>query len=95
MTRIAGRKKYDSFALPNARGLAEYSLELLIVGAVYFALAKAGALLVATQAPISPIWPASGWALAAVLLRGLRVWRLVACRTHASAASSAKERPFP
>jgi PAS domain S-box-containing protein len=59
------------------RGLATYALELIVVGALYFAFAKLGAAL----APLHPslILPFAGGlaqplALAAVLLRGLRVW---------------------
>jgi PAS domain S-box-containing protein len=54
------------------RGLATYALELIVVGALYFGLARLGAAL----APLHPslISPVAGLALAAVLLRGLRVW---------------------
>jgi PAS domain S-box-containing protein len=54
------------------RGLATYAVELIVVGALCFGLAKLSAIL----APLHPglISPVAGLALAAVLLRGLRVW---------------------
>jgi PAS domain S-box-containing protein len=56
----------------SARGLGLYALELVIVGAVYFALAKLDAMLAANHPGVASV-PA-GVALAAVLLRGLRIW---------------------
>jgi len=58
----------------HARGPAQYALELLVVGAVYFALAKIDLTLTAIHPNPIPISPAPGFALAAVLLRGLRIW---------------------
>ena len=56
------------------RGLARYALDLAIIGVAYFVLAKVGSTLVSIHLIAVPIWPATGLALAAVLLRGLRVW---------------------
>ena len=59
---------------PHIRALAEYTLELLVVGAVYFALAKLDVALAAIHPGAIPIAPAPGFALGAILLRGLRIW---------------------
>ena len=47
---------------------------LLALGAIYFAAGKLGLALAFTHPIASPVWPASGIALAAVLLLGQRVW---------------------
>jgi PAS domain S-box-containing protein len=49
-------------------------VELLVIGAAYFVLARAGLLLASIHASATPVWPAAGLALAAILLRGIRVW---------------------
>ena len=41
---------------------------------IYFALAKIGLMLASINPSASPIWPPTGLALAALLLRGYRVW---------------------
>ena len=51
-----------------------YGLELCVIGVVYFALAKAGLMLASINPNTSPIWPPTGLALAALLLRGPWVW---------------------
>src|SRR6266481_5273975 len=58
----------------GARGLAKYAAELLVIGVAYFVLAKVGLALASIHPSATPIWPPTGLALAAVLLRGLRVW---------------------
>ena len=58
----------------NSRALAEYCAELLVIGAVYFGLAKASFLLASIHPSATPIWPPAGLALAAILLRGPRAW---------------------
>ncbi len=58
----------------RVRWPAGYALELIVIGAVYFALAKGGLLLASINPSATPIWPATGFALAAVLLRGYRIW---------------------
>src|SRR5436190_17944670 len=55
------------------RGTGTYALELVVIGAVYFILAKVGLTLASIHPSATPIWPATGLALAAVLLRGYRV----------------------
>ena len=55
------------------RHLATCLLDLLGVGALYFVLAKIGLTLASINSSTSAIWPATGFALAAVLLWGYRV----------------------
>lgn len=55
------------------RESAAYAIELAVICAIYFALAKIGLFLASINASATPIWPATGLALAAVLLRGYRV----------------------
>ena len=61
------------FALPMGGALA-YAIELCLFGIVYFLLAKFGLALASINPSATPIWPPSGFALAAVLLRGYRIW---------------------
>ena len=56
-----------------ARDLSTYLLDLLGVGVAYFVLAKIGLTLASINSSTSAIWPATGFALAAVLLWGYRV----------------------
>ena len=65
---------------PDLRGggaMLRYGLVLAAVAIVYFVLAKLGLKLASINPSASPIWPPSGWALAAVLLWGLRIWPAV------------------
>jgi PAS domain S-box-containing protein len=66
------RARLDSVAALGLRGLARYVLELIVVGASYFALAKLGAAFSSFHPGMISL-PA-GLALAAVLLCGLRIW---------------------
>src|SRR5581483_8284018 len=58
----------------DARAWAKYAAELIGIAAVYFALAKAGLLLASIHPSATPVWPPAGFALAAILLRGLAAW---------------------
>ena len=60
--------------LSHIRALARYSFEVFVVGAIYFALAKLDLALTAIHPGAVPVSPAPGFALAAILLRGLRIW---------------------
>ena len=55
------------------RGPAYWVL-LLVVAAAYFGAAKVGLTMAFLAEQVSPVWPATGIALAAVLLVGPRVW---------------------
>ena len=71
MTRLPGTK----FLLAlDPSGLAKYGLDLVVVGAAYFVLASVSLTLASLHSSAMPIWPPTGLALAAILLRGLRVW---------------------
>ncbi len=53
---------------------AAFIVELCVIGAAYFGLAKGGLALASLHPSATPIWPPTGFALAMVLLRGYRVW---------------------
>ena len=56
----------------RAAASATVLVEFIIVGTVFFGLVKAGLSLPSPVA--SPLWPPTGCALAAFLLRGYRIW---------------------
>jgi PAS domain S-box-containing protein len=66
------RPGLESLIALDLRGLAAYALELAVVGAIYFAAARLSAMLASLHP--GAITPLAGLALAAILLRGLRVW---------------------
>src|SRR5690242_4242680 len=51
-----------------------YIIELVGLGLIYLALAKIGLTLASLHPSASPIWPPTGLALAALLLRSYRLW---------------------
>src|SRR6266567_6425552 len=53
-------------------------LRLLLVFGLYFAAGKLGLSVPFTSGNVSPVWPASGVALASVLLWGYEVWPAIA-----------------
>lgn len=58
----------------SAWRLATRISELAIIAFVYFCLVKIGLALASVNPSASPVWPATGFAVAALLLRGSRVW---------------------
>ena len=74
MTRFTSAKFKPT---PRLRGVAKYLFELAIVGASYFVLARGASALGSIYSTPIPIWPPAGLALAAVLLRGIRIWPAV------------------
>ena len=68
MTSLPERDR-EPVVTSDPRALAGYCLELLAIGAAYFVLARAGLLLASIHASATPVWPAAGLALAAILLR--------------------------
>jgi PAS domain S-box-containing protein len=56
------------------RGLALYALELAIVGVAYFVLASGSSILAAIHGSAVALSFPAGFAVAAVVLRGVRVW---------------------
>jgi diguanylate cyclase (GGDEF)-like protein/PAS domain S-box-containing protein len=51
---------------------------LALIGALYFAAGKAGLMLAHENVSVSLVWPATGLAIAALLLCGQRVWPAIA-----------------
>jgi PAS domain S-box-containing protein len=58
----------------DARKASIQSAELLAVAAAYFVAGRVGLAIPFTNGVISPLWPAAGIALGAILLLGRRVW---------------------
>ncbi len=56
---------------------ARFVLELAGIAVIYLVLAKLGFKLASINPSASPVWPATGFALAMVLLRGHRIWPAV------------------
>jgi PAS domain S-box-containing protein len=80
------RGTIKSLRPPGLRDLATYAFELVLVGAIYFLVAKVSWTLVSISAGAIPIWPPVGFGLAAALLRGLRVWPAIFAAALAAAA---------
>jgi hypothetical protein len=78
-------------SLADLRGVATYAVELVVIGVGYFALARAGLALDALHSGGTPIWPATGFAVAAVLLRGYRVWPAIFAAAWIAGASAAPD----
>jgi PAS domain S-box-containing protein len=53
---------------------ARWLMEVITLAALYFLTARLGLLMAMPGGHVTPVWPPSGIALAAVLLRGRRVW---------------------
>src|SRR6266568_1157084 len=64
--------------LSNIQGPAAYLLRLSTVFGLYFAAGEIGLSAPFTSGNVSPFWPASGIALASVLLWGYRMWPAIA-----------------
>jgi PAS domain S-box-containing protein len=72
MTLVPQRKSES--ALGKVIWLAKYVATLLVLGATYFVLAKAGLALASIHPSASPVWPATGLALGSLLVGGIRLW---------------------
>jgi PAS domain S-box-containing protein len=70
--------------LSNVGCLAKYLLDLLVISAIYFALTKLDLTLATIHANAIAIAPAPGFALAAIILRGVRVWPAIFVATLAA-----------
>jgi two-component sensor histidine kinase len=55
-------------------GRLKYIFQLTAVAAIYFVVAKLGLAWASVHPSATPIWPPTGFALAAVLLFGFRIW---------------------
>ena len=71
------------------RGTLSYAALLVAVAGIYFVLAKLGLMLASINPSASPIWPPTGFALAAVLLGGSRVWPAIFVGAFAANATTA------
>ncbi len=65
--------------LPRPRSVVNlsggrYLLSILVIAGLYFAAARLGLSLASVHTNVSPVWPPTGIASAAVLLLGYRVW---------------------
>ena len=62
-----------SWPVVNLTG-GRYLLTILVIAGLYFAAAKLGLSLASVHTNVSPVWPPTGIAIAAVLLLGYRIW---------------------
>src|SRR5512144_1233398 len=64
------------FAHPQSKSSHSFRrlIEALAVVVVYFAAARLGLSLASINANVSPIWPPTGLAIAAIVLFGYRIW---------------------
>src|SRR5438128_3482990 len=73
-----GESGITSTGLQQTLGINEsrvrYILTLVLLAGIYFAAAKFGLSLASVHTNVSPIWPPTGIAIAAVLLLGYRAW---------------------
>src|SRR4029077_9494280 len=58
---------------PRAHPLGAHAVELILVGIAYFTLAGLGLHLASINPSATPIWPPTGFAIAAILLWGNRI----------------------
>jgi PAS domain S-box-containing protein len=84
LTDLSGRHGSSRF-----RDTVAYALDLCIIGIAYFILAKGGLILASINPSATPIWPATGLALAAVLIRGYRVWPAILVAAFAANVTTA------
>jgi integral membrane sensor domain MASE1 len=61
-----------------ARGRAFYLVQATLLAAVYFGVAKVGLSMAFVAEQVTPVWPPTGIALAALLLFGYRAWAGIA-----------------
>ncbi len=82
-------QKFPAGAAPTWTERGRYVVALTAVAMSYFILAKLGLRLASINPSASPIWPAAGLALAAVLLGSLRIWPAVFIGAFAANATTA------
>jgi PAS domain S-box-containing protein len=63
-------------------------VRIALIGLAYFMLARIGLSFATITASISPVWPPSGLALAALIIGGVRLWPGVTCGALAAAVSA-------
>ena len=78
VVRNSAQRQTDSSPLPQIFAIDgnrfRYGLALALTVIVYFVAGKFGLSLASVHTNVSPVWPPTGLALAAVLLFGVRVW---------------------
>ena len=84
----AEESKHGSFALLRMTlvllGALRRFLEIVTVAVIYYAAARLGLLLAFQNTNASPVWPPSGFAFAAILVLGYRVWPGIAIGAFAA-----------
>ena len=81
-------KKFPLVQASDWEARGRYGVTVLAVALAYFLLARLGLLLASVNPSASPVWPASGLALAAVLLAGPRIWPAVMIGAFAANATT-------
>jgi signal transduction histidine kinase/CheY-like chemotaxis protein len=84
-----GRLNFPSFRAIDFAW--HYIFELAVIALIYFFLVRLGLTLASVNPSASPVWPATGFALAILLLRGSRFWPAIllgACLGNLSSAGS-------
>ncbi len=73
-----GDSGVTDFGLQQTLGIStsrfRYFLSMVVLAGIYFAAAKFGLSLASVHTNVSPVWPPTGIAIAAVLLLGYRAW---------------------
>ena len=67
--------RHPIFPRTTVRRGSNYIAGLIGIGLTYFVLAKSGLALALIHPSASPIWPPTGFALAAIVLWGYRAWQ--------------------
>jgi PAS domain S-box-containing protein len=77
VTSVAPDRRQPQNFLEGGSSSRALALALLALGVGYFVAGKAGLLLAGENSSVSVVWPASGIAVAALLLGGSRLWPAV------------------
>src|SRR5438034_11708958 len=88
---MLAEKTYTNFRPADIRKRVKDIVELSSIAIIYLAVAKLSLALASVHPSATPIWPPTGFALAAVLLLGYRIWPaifLAAFVTNATTAGS-------
>ena len=67
-------KPFLPIAFPNTKATAAYMLKIFALAVVYHLTARVGLEMAYVQINISPVWPPTGIALAALLIFGYKLW---------------------
>jgi integral membrane sensor domain MASE1 len=78
VSSVASRSASEPIRPPPTTLRWKYGLELTVVFTAYFLAGQVGFAVPFTSGNVSPVWPAAGIALPALLLVGYRVWPAIA-----------------